>query len=314
MASAARKGTNFMPFFARRLFILLLFGVVHALFFSYFDILVVYALLGYVLLFLRDAPLRVLLILAVFCLAIPFGFRAIGGIDTEALGLLSYSNAERLEIYGAGGFGTIFMARLHDLAEYYVSVLEVSGGKVFALFLVGAVVGRLGVFQRPAEFQRWIRLAFWGGTVVGLIGAVGYVTTTLLDFSFESGLLNLGMRGFFAFSDLGLVSMYCMGMLLLAQQPGWPDRLEPLASVGRMALTNYILQSVICTTLFYGYGFGLFGTLQPAGLLLLAVVIYLGQIAFSTAWLRAFRMGPLEWLWRVLTYGKTTPLRRTAAA
>lgn len=311
MQSAERKGTAFVPFFVRRMLILLGFGVLHALLLSHFDILVVYALLGLVLLAMRNLPGWVFLGLAVVCLAVPFGMRALGGIDAEALGLNFYSDAERLAIYQQGNFATIFMARLTDLQEYYISVIEVSAGKVFAMFLIGAWVGRQGYIQQADQYRGWFWLVFWVGVVFGVSGGVGYAITTLLDWAPASSLLNLIMRAYFAFSDLALSALYITGITLLCLHPAWQQRLEPLAAVGRMALTNYIGQSVIATTLFYGYGLGLFGTLGPAALLFIAGVIFLLQILFSQWWLQLFKMGPLEWLWRVLSYGKAVPLRRT---
>jgi uncharacterized protein len=95
---------------------------------------------------------------------------------------------------------------------------------------------------------------------------------------------------------------------LLRVYPGspWFGR---LAAVGRMALTNYLMQSVICTTLFYGYGFNLFGRLNYAWQLLVVVAVWALQLIVSPWWLRHFQFGPVEWLWRWLTYGTRPPMR-----
>ena len=86
------------------------------------------------------------------------------------------------------------------------------------------------------------------------------------------------------------------------QNEAWLARLRPLAAVGRMALTNYLLQSLIATTLFYGYGFGLFGQVGPALGLLTTIAIFTAQIPISVWWMGRFQFGPVEWLWRALTY------------
>lgn len=91
-------------------------------------------------------------------------------------------------------------------------------------------------------------------------------------------------------------------MTLLFQQPRASRIVGPLAAVGRMTLTNYLLQSVICTTVFYGYGLGWFGTVGTAAGVALTLAIFAVQIAASMAWLRFFRFGPVEWLWRFATY------------
>ncbi len=310
MDSAVRRGTDFVPFFIRRMLILFGFGLMHALLLSHFDILAVYALLGLVLLALRNAPNPVLLGLALFSLALPFGVRLLGGIDHTALGFTGYSDAERLAIYQQGSFASIVVARLTDLAEYYLSVVEVSAGKIFAMFLLGAWVGRQGYLQYPAQHRRRLLVVLGGGAIIGISGGLIYAVTTLIGWEADSRLFSLGLRIYLAASDLALAGFYIVGVTLLCQHAAWQQRLAPLADVGRMALTNYIGQSVLATTLFYGYGLGLFGRFGPAVLLVLAVVIFALQVGFSRWWLQHFRMGPLEWLWRSLSYGKTTPLRR----
>jgi uncharacterized protein len=102
---------------------------------------------------------------------------------------------------------------------------------------------------------------------------------------------------------------YCCGLLLLLHTPAGPALSAVLSPMGRMALTNYLAQSLICTTLFYGYGLGWFGRVGPALGLLITVVIFALQIPLSMWWLRRFRFGPFEWLWRTLTYGAVQPLR-----
>jgi uncharacterized protein len=95
---------------------------------------------------------------------------------------------------------------------------------------------------------------------------------------------------------------------LLAERVTWRPRLAPLSYVGRMALTNYLLQSIICTTIFYGYGLARYGQIGVAAGIVLAVTIYLLQVLFSQWWLHHFRYGPMEWLWRTLTYGHRQPI------
>ena len=87
---------------------------------------------------------------------------------------------------------------------------------------------------------------------------------------------------------------------------------KPFAAAGRMALTNYLTQSIVLGFVFYGYGFGWFGRIGPAAGLAMAIVLYAAQLAVSVVWLRQYRFGPFEWLWRSLTYGRRQPLQRTA--
>ena len=142
------------------------------------------------------------------------------------------------------------------------------------------------------------RLAI-GGLAVGLPLNVVYAST----YASESWLKTLGQLGVLP-SSAGYASVICMiwldarGRALLAG----------FAPVGRMALTNYVGQSVICSLIFYGTGLGLGGTIGPSLYLPIGIAVYLLQILLSRAWLGRFRFGPLEWLWRMLTYGSWIPL------
>jgi uncharacterized protein len=96
---------------------------------------------------------------------------------------------------------------------------------------------------------------------------------------------------------------------MLWQKSPWRSLLNVLAPVGRMALTNYLLQSIICVTLFYGYGFGWFGGVGAVRATLIALAIFAFQTGTSALWLRYFTYGPMEWIWRQLTYKRRLPLR-----
>ena len=102
---------------------------------------------------------------------------------------------------------------------------------------------------------------------------------------------------------------YVTAIILLTRREVWLERLRPLAAVGRMALTNYLMQSVILTLFFYSYGLGLYGQTDPSFGLIITVLLYVGQMRFSAWWLEKYQFGPMEWLWRTLTYGRRQPLR-----
>jgi uncharacterized protein len=109
--------------------------------------------------------------------------------------------------------------------------------------------------------------------------------------------------------NLGLSFFYASALILLAQGAAWKSRLAPVAAAGRMALTNYLFQSLVCTTLFYSYGLAMYGRVSPAAGLALSFAIYSVQVPLSLWWVRHFRFGPMEWFWRSLTYGKLQPMR-----
>jgi len=123
--------------------------------------------------------------------------------------------------------------------------------------------------------------------VLGAVGGAGYASVrTLLALAYVSALL----------------------LLLNPQRAAW---LSGLAATGRMALTNYLVQSIILGFIFYGYGFGMFGRMGSATAACIGVTIYLTQVQLSRLWLGRFQFGPFEWLWRSLTYGRRQPMRRT---
>jgi uncharacterized protein len=135
----------------------------------------------------------------------------------------------------------------------------------------------------------------------------------LIHRSFTDNLYYLGVLGFTISIIVAPALSCCYGCtLVLLSQWGLGRRLlAPLAPVGQMALTNYLTQSIICTTLFYSYGFGLYAQIGPAAALGLCFLIFGVQVLWSNLWLRGlgFRFGPMEWLWRTLTYGRLQPMR-----
>jgi uncharacterized protein len=108
---------------------------------------------------------------------------------------------------------------------------------------------------------------------------------------------------------LALAMAYVSGIVLLVRRPDWSRTLHVFAPVGRMALTNYLAQSLICIFIFYGIGLGAYGRVGPTAALGISVAVFAAQAAASACWLRRFRFGPAEWAWRSLTYGRMQPFR-----
>jgi uncharacterized protein len=102
---------------------------------------------------------------------------------------------------------------------------------------------------------------------------------------------------------------YVAALMLICRSLPLQTLLKPLAAAGRMAFTNYLMQTIICTTIFYGHGFGLFGQVERTGQILIVFCIWIFQLTVSPIWLRYFRFGPFEWIWRSLTYRKAQPMR-----
>jgi uncharacterized protein len=178
----------------------------------------------------------------------------------------------------------------------------IQGPAVFASFLVGVAIGRTDLLAQPGghldlarRVLRWAPLpAVWAAVGAWLTVAGGRGET-------------LGFAIGFAAAP-GLTAAY-MAALALALERGWNRLSRVLQASGRMSLTVYLLESVVVSTLSYGYGVGLFGDVGPAAGVLLAVTVWLGLSAFSVGWMRLFRFGPFEWALRSFTYRARQPLR-----
>ena len=181
---------------------------------------------------------------------------------------------------------------------------------VLAMFLLGLAAGRRGLTPHAVDHRALLRRLRTWGLVIGLpVAALSATGAALLPTL--SALMCLWVNGTVAGPLLAMA--YGSGIALLWQRRGWQRCLRPLASMGRMALTNYLLQSVVATLLFYGYGLGLARRVSPSLAIVIVVAILAGQLLISGWWLRRYRFGPAEWLWRTLTYGTRQPLRRAAA-
>jgi len=169
---------------------------------------------------------------------------------------------------------------------------------------------RSGIVQRLDEYKPVLKRVCSWCLPVGAILSIYVATVTAIIppgtvslWAWSSGVLWLPSAHI-------LAAGYISGLALLFMNEGWRHRLLPFAAVGRMALTDYLMQSVLCTLFFYHYTTALYGRIGPAVGLFPTVVLYSAQVVFSNWWLRRYRFGPMEWLWRGLTYGKFPSMYR----
>ncbi|HEX2184561.1 MAG TPA: DUF418 domain-containing protein, partial [Chloroflexota bacterium] len=331
MSRAEARGVDFVPLYVRRLLVLLAFGLIHAYLIWVGDILTWYAIFGFVLLLFRKCSPRTLLTWAAIFLLIPVllqtlavGALALGRATPEGAAEIERSMAETertyrqlmeqaLTVYREGSFAEITAQRARDLGVLYGTFIFVIPN-VLAMFLCGLYAGHRGIFRDIPGHLPFIRRVLVWGLIIGLIG--NFVFAMSMEAADRAIPTVLGLLGWIG-QSIGapaLCFFYAAALTLLFQQERWRRRLTPLASVGRMALSNYLLQSLVCTTIFYGYGLGLFGQVSPAWGLVLTVVIYVVQIPLSVWWLRHFQFGPAEWLWRSLTYLRWQPMRVASRA
>lgn len=181
------------------------------------------------------------------------------------------------------------------------------------MFMLGYWLVASGIMQRPARHKRLFSLLVWIGLplgaltgLAGLILQVNPVTEIAIEVKAVAGSL-------FFLSQYLLTAGYFAGIVLICLTAKGLARMQWLAPLGQMALTNYLMQSVLYSSIFFGYAGGQFGHISRAWQILIVIAVIAGQVLFSRWWLTRFQFGPLEWLWRSATYLAWQPLRRTAS-
>lgn len=316
------RGETSIRLHYRRMLWMLIFGLFHAYLLWYGDILVLYALCGMLLFVVRKWRARTLIILGLVPIVVGSllmlmvgGFIAMESEDVrEEMGedWVSQEEAQReLDAY-RGSWSDQMTQRVDDAAMMHLFVMPfLLVWHPLGVMMLGIALYRLGLFSRASrKALTW----FTGvGLAVGLplvvIGAqLNLAAGFRWDFTFFFG------DQFNYWGSLFLAGGYLGALLFIAQSALMQGMVRALSAVGRMAFTNYILQSLIATTIFYGHGLGWFGSIERVGLFGIALAIAAIQVPLSVFWLRHFRYGPLEWLWRSLTYRKPARMRSTTTS
>lgn len=318
-------GVSFAGRYYRRLALLLVFGLIHSYVFWYGDILVTYALMGAALYPMRRLRPEVLIGVGagLLCVLVPGtllqgaammmareGMRSVPP-EPWAVELWSrfYPSGEQLNQQIAlyrGAYGPLFWHRLGLNLEIQIfGLILFSPWRVLSVMMIGLGMAKMGVFAaaKPGAFYAKLAMAGYG---VGLpLVGVGLWINLPSDFD----IVRLFMIGglFNLIGGVG-VALGHVGLFMLLYRAGvLKGAFSVLSCVGRMAFTNYLSQTVICTFLFYGwsgYGFGWFGSMDHVQLAGVVACIWAAQLIWSPLWLRFFAMGPMEWVWRVGTYGR----------
>lgn len=318
---ARNGGFPLLAIHLRRLAVLFALGAAHALLYDG-DILMLYAELGLVLLLLGGLPMRSLLLLAVGLLFVfPVAHLASPPEPPDPLEFpatrAELELAQRSHVYAIGSLAEVAADNasaipadpLEDLAN------PESGLAVLAMFLVGCCIGRTGVLRdMPANTAAIARVRAWG-LGVGL-GAMVLVRVLAATAGFDvfrphqaGPWVQFAGDLLFAFGTPLLALGYAATLVLAARTPRGKALLAPLAGVGRMAVTIYLVQTLMFTTLFHGYGLGQAFRLGPAAVTACAVAFFAVQVVACGWWSRRFRFGPIEWLWRSATYLRWQPMR-----
>jgi uncharacterized protein len=322
ISRAEERGDDKASLFKRRLFWLLVIGLLHAYLLWAGDILSIYALMGFVLILFRRKSNDALLKWAFALMAIPIlsyillYILFVAFVPADALaqfeaGQIDFWNQSVKKVQQSGYMQIITDFNLQYIVGRYLGLIfDMRLPKLLAMFLLGFYAYRRGFFENLSSHQPFIRQVLIYGLVLGFIGNVAFSALAGKEAVFPptpGGVVGVVT---YAFGVPALALFYIASVAALWQKQVWQSFFSFLAPVGRMALTNYLLQTVICVLIFYGYGFGQFGKLRALSATLIALAIFLFQILLSALWLKYFAYGPMEWIWRRLTYRQRLNLRR----
>ncbi len=315
----AARGASGTRLHYRRQLWLLLIGLVHAYLIWHGDILVTYALCGLILYPFRTlAPRRLLLIggcavafvvplWGLIGMSVPFWpAEDVAAAAAEWAPPEEVLDAE-IAAFRGGWTGQVAFRAPITLALQTAGFLFLLLWRAGGLMLVGMALYRLGVLatDRSPAFYRRVAVV---GIGAGLpLSAAGIAYKLHHGFAWEKAMFQGEL-----FNYVGSIGVFLgyVALVMLAVQGGWlPGLQKRLTATGRMALTNYIAQSVVCTLIFYGHGLGLFECVGSPGRVAIVVAIWTLQLIWSPWWLARFRFGPLEWLWRSLSYMERQPMR-----
>jgi len=316
MRAAERDGKPFAPRMVRRLFGLWAIGVAHAVLLYYGDILMAYAVLGAVLLMLRRrgdvflACAAVGLVLLTALLWAGVGSRYTQ-LDMQMAVQAAYADAAAaLAAYRATALSVI-VQHVRDLSQTWWVTALVQAPEALAVFFAGFIAGKRGLLAHVEAHRRLLWRVLWWGLAIGLPGALAYALPTL---HLNDAVRELQDLSITLLTAPFLSAAYAAGMLLVFQTGRGRVLARALAPAGRMALTNYLLQSLVCAWIFLAYGLRLIGTLGPLATFGVALVIFAGNLLLSAWWMGRFAYGPVEWLLRAVTYLRLPPIRRSRPA
>jgi uncharacterized protein len=321
LGNAARKGHAFSGRFTWRLVLLAMIALVHGAFFSG-DILIIYALLGLLLIPVQKVNTKVLAAVAlVLLLNIPgllLGLSRAGNPVPPAAAPQSVAPAvstpqRQFDIKQQGTVGELVKLNLTESLRGKLDY-QIRTGRLwmtYGLFLLGLCAGRMQLFRDSEANRAFFRKLFIGAAAV----AAGTTVFAVLKPATPMASSTADVLASFSFSvqQASLSAVYLSLVTLLFWRQPTRGLLPQLAPMGKMGLTTYLLQTVFGLTLFYGIGFGMLGHLGTAAAVAAGIAFFAVQIVISRWWMARFSMGPVEWLWRSLTYFTWQPNSRGVA-
>ena len=301
---ASDKGQSRWPFALRRSAVLALLGSLHTFLLWNVDILLDYALISMMVLpFLRFSAGRVLWAIPVVLVASAVVAVPMLALATDVSPAQTYAMA--LQHHGQGGWLDALQYRWWETLHVMGPMRIASRLVILApFFIVGVAAWKGGWLSAPDAHRHRLRQVFVLCFGFGLVAnAVPQEALHAWVNQLSLQPLRVLIKATFFFAKFTLTLGYAAGILLLLQHSRWREWLGVFAPLGRMALTQYLLQSLVCTWIFYGFGLGQYGRMPLDLALALGVLLFALQVISSRWWLARFSIGPVEWLWRRLSYG-----------
>lgn len=298
---------GFTAIYTRRLFFLGIFGILHTVLFYAGDILLSYAILGFVLLAIRKWKSTTLAVLSFLLYFFPPLYIFLQGyfpiLPDSLSSVTNYTLEQIIPVYSGSSFIEVTKLRIHEFLAFRNINIFYYWPKILSLFIAGMLIMKHGIIDRINRNRENSSavLFFTIAIAIFFYFTFEYIAAVIagnLEHAFPAVYMGMYevMNIFFGFG-------YALLILCITSWKTGKTILRPFSYAGRMALTNYIMQSLICSFIFYGYGLGYFGMTRLENLLYIALGTIVFQIAASWLYLRYFKYGPLEWLWRMLTYG-----------
>ncbi|WKX76284.1 DUF418 domain-containing protein [Zobellia laminariae] len=309
---------NFLKTYRRRLFFLLLIGFLHSLIW-FGDILLVYSIFGFILILFRNVKSKNLILWSIFFLLFPLlidlcllpfseALSSASPDKTAALAHVQYPDMTVeavISTFQNGSIVDLFFLNIHNLVWKYLGYIP-SGGyfKFLGIFLLGYYFASIELFTKKTKSSLLIT-----SLIVGLLATFSAKIIGGSSYMFPSTPLNMLYKFLVLAGQIFMCIFYITSISKVVQTSIGKKAFGYLIPVGRMALSNYLFQTIIMIIIFYNFGFNLIGKiglLHTSGIAILILVI---QIILSHIWLRHFKFGPLEWIWRSLTYKKRIDIR-----
>lgn len=310
---------DFLKIYRRRLLILLFIGLFHSLIWSG-DILFFYAIMGFILILFCNIRSKNLICWSLFFILLPFlidltflPFFQSTDIDSAENSIpvvhLSFPDMNPevvLNTFQNGTIGEVFILNIHNIVWKYLSYFP-SGGyfKFLGIFILGYYLASIGFFTEKSKST----LLLITSLIVGLSATISANVMAGNPYQFPPTLYNILYKFLELTGQIFLCFFYITSLFKIIQTSQGKRVLKYLIPVGRMSLTNYLVQTIIMIFIFYNFGFGLFGRVGLITTSVIVILVLIIQIIFSNIWVRHFRLGPFEWLWRSLTYRRWIKIR-----